>query len=564
MNTELARRSACDRCRGQKLRCVRPTKSGDGPSPDERQLETCERCLKAKADCINTLSPYRKPMRDKRPHTLSSPTLSSSHEWTSTLPLGSKDMDAHHATIKERENKERSLSTSETTSVQPINRTFQDRFDSRPIKRRLIEPFPSQPANINSDQVRHSSPTFNRHTENRDEWSTNHTNVLSISTDDTPTLIPNRPSNIDSAGFGTGLNAEYRPPHENSTTFMDMLLVPDSRNKAEPSGNLLAKTSVGSSIHTSDLAGSGRQNCLHRMSELSSRMLKEFSRINSLNLSDLLSAFPSPTSILNASNAPSSGAENSPRSLANAIGRALDNSQTFLAILQDFKGSVVPHGSGSSKSSPDSVCSYSEYWEEHDSFLSFANDHSDLPDVMDLTSGDTSQPSTENANSEERIGLPDTIDMPTTLMILTCYTWLLQTYDTIFSRIQSSLSQSEITVPLKSMPSILPGIYVGGFDLDGHKDLQIEILIQISLRMLERIEQTLGINVIMKQPLDATAGSTLTSSGQGILDTAPASAMLEIMFKQNELGYAKGEGGKIPLVRQTMDSIRNLLRRSRL
>ncbi|KAL4795765.1 hypothetical protein BDV19DRAFT_388789 [Aspergillus venezuelensis] len=48
------RRSACDRCRGQKLRCVRASTAAHG-------LDTkCERCRKAGAECVNTLARPRK------------------------------------------------------------------------------------------------------------------------------------------------------------------------------------------------------------------------------------------------------------------------------------------------------------------------------------------------------------------------------------------------------------------------------------------------------------------------------------------------------------------------
>jgi Fungal Zn(2)-Cys(6) binuclear cluster domain len=85
MNTEISRRSACDRCRGQKLRCVRqsPPRSQAG---DEPPLVPCDRCLKAGAACINNIDPPRRrltrgekilnhptssaPSQDRTPHSL--------------------------------------------------------------------------------------------------------------------------------------------------------------------------------------------------------------------------------------------------------------------------------------------------------------------------------------------------------------------------------------------------------------------------------------------------------------------------------------------------------------
>lgn len=77
------------------------------------------------------------------------------------------------------------------------------------------------------------------------------------------------------------------------------------------------------------------------------------------------------------------------------------------------------------------------------------------------------------ANPSAPLSTP--IDMPTTLTILTCYTWLLQAYDTIFSQIYSALAiRTDITSP-SSSPSVLPGLQFGGFDLDEHRDMQIEM-----------------------------------------------------------------------------------------
>jgi hypothetical protein len=141
--------------------------------------------------------------------------------------------------------------------------------------------------------------------------------------------------------------------------------------------------------------------------------------------------------------------------------------------------------------------------------------------------------------------------MPTTLTILTCYTWLLQSYDAIFSRIRASLLSQPKLAP-QSIPAILPGLHIGGFDLGDRNDLQIEILIQVSSRMLERIEETLGVNVI-SQPNSA-------SREKGILDTASASALLDITFNQKDPGNSKRENRSGVLVKHTMDDIREILK----
>ncbi|KAK2037448.1 hypothetical protein LZ31DRAFT_600464 [Colletotrichum somersetense] len=48
----------------------------------------------------------------------------------------------------------------------------------------------------------------------------------------------------------------------------------------------------------------------------------------------------------------------------------------------------------------------------------------------------------------------------------------------------------------RSGPLVLPNIQFGGFGLDGHPNLQIEMLIHVSCQMIERIEAILGINTM--------------------------------------------------------------------
>jgi hypothetical protein len=42
----------------------------------------------------------------------------------------------------------------------------------------------------------------------------------------------------------------------------------------------------------------------------------------------------------------------------------------------------------------------------------------------------------------------------------------------------------------------MPGLTIGGFNLCERKELQVDILVQLSTHMLERIEEMLGISAI--------------------------------------------------------------------
>ncbi|KAI9848702.1 MAG: hypothetical protein M1837_006789 [Sclerophora amabilis] len=417
-------------------------------------------------------------------------------------------------------------------------------------------------------------PSSRRHIRNSSGGSTSISNTLSIGELDTPTFsadkspvskTDNKPFTVDHFDFGMRLSPEFDAHHEETAQLMSDPFTPGPGTKAAPSGVLAAENTLHLSETPVKQASETKEDCLHRLSELSSRLLKDFSRTSSGRLADILSSSP----FCNARVPDCSNGSQKCTSPKNTIGRVLESSQTFLEILQYFSPNP-------SSSSADSECSYSEYWDENE-FVSITNDHSFAPHALALATGDgdVNHACTQNTNAQQTSSASSSssstpsvvVDMPTTLTILTCYTCLVQTYDAIFSHIHNLLS-SQAEVSPQSTPAILPGLHIGGFDLDDHRDLQMEILIQLSSKMLERIEETLGISVI-SQPQDMQQNNNNSNNnnndnhtprGRGILDTASASALLDIMFKQKDLECSRGGAhGRAAWVKQTMDNIREIL-----
>ena len=531
MNTEISRRSACDRCRGQKLRCVRITKPGDSGwdgsiQTGEDQLGACERCLKAGADCINTLSPQRKYIRPER---LQAPLLN----FTSEIPKSHSGFlytNQHGVThIPGSSNgrmAERISRLPESPSVHQPRTNFQDHFKERPAKRISLEQPPDH-LEINGDQfglsaIQHIGSSNGGSASSSNSISTESLDHQNLNTGGSSTSKPSGTTSVESFDFGIRLTPEISSTHQTSTAdMMDIISIP----KETSLSNITTENHTKQAPELNNPTPVSREDCLNRLSQLSSRLLQEFSKNNSTKLSDVLSF-----SVV--SNPQGS------TGLKNTIGRVLECSQTFLDIIQYLKEPSFNNNSDLS-SSTGSECSYSEYWDDNDFIPIRNNGHVYSTSVNDIV------PSSEDQARDQRKPSHGTVDMPTTLTILTCYTWLLQSYDTIFLRIHTSLlSQSKISP--QSIPAILPGLHIGGFDLGDRNDLQMEILIQVSSKMLERIEETLGITVVSQNRLAC----------KGILDSDSAGALLDIMFKQKEMG----EQGRVVLVKQTMDSIRELLR----
>ena len=528
MNMDISRRSACDRCRNQKLRCVRPSNPGDGIVWGDEPLEPCERCRKVGTDCFSTHPPPRKLARAKNLQhpkgTFSAP--SSQKRRRSSHALFPANTSPHRNTVQGNPEsamtgdgniKLTSARVAETTSIHQA-RMFPEQLDAQ------------------------NAP---RHVGERNEGNTGVGNTLSFGQLDSPSLTADKSPpprleqsfSVDTFDFATGLSSDISTHLDDSANFLNNLFPLGQSTGAAPLSDLTAENVLQFTAKPGNQMTQSQEDCLTRLSDFSSRMLKDAGRTGSRRLSDILSC--SPFVNARAFNYP----DQTPKSThsKNTIGNILESSQTFLDILQSFNMDR--------SSSADSLCSYSEYSDD-DNFAVTKGRLDSSNDVV-LESGDINHSSTAEDTAVQRSPSPSVaVDMPTTLTILTCYTCLLQTYELIFSRIYEALTS------LRSTPAILPGLYIGGFNLDKRIDLQVEVLIQLSWKMLERIEKILGISVI-SQPPDDKKNSSI--QGRGILNMAPGSAFLDALFKRKDSGFSKGVNGRATSVKQTIDKIREIL-----
>lgn len=560
---DVSRRSACDRCRNQKLRCVRPSKPGNGILWGDEPLESCERCRKVGTDCVNTHSPPRKAIRVEN---LSHPTgtfsvpssqrrrrTRSSHSYTpaNTSPHPNTVRGNPECAITGDERiKQTSARVAETTFMHQA-RIFPEQLKENLLKQRSQESVFSQTETSSADQEQLEAYNAKRHVRDRSKGNTGVSNTLSIDRLDTPALTADKSPppgldqsfSVDTFDFTMGYSSDISAHPDNSANFLNDLFPSGQGTRAAPLSDLTTENVLQLTGNPGNQMTQIQEDCLTRLSDLSSGMLKDIRRTGSKRLSDILSSSP----FLNARASNCSDQTRKSTHSKNTIGNILESSQTFLDILQNFNVNR--------SSSVDSLCSYSEYSDDDD-FFATAKSRSDLSNDMVLASSDINHSSNaENTEGQKSPNPAVAVDMPTTLTILTCYTCLLQTYETIFSRILEALiSHAETSLP--PTLAILPGLYIGGFNLDSHTDLQVEVLIQISWRMLERIEKILGISVI-SQPLDLPKHST--TRGRGILDMASASAFLDALFKQKDLGFSKGVNWRATSVKQTMDKIRKIL-----
>ncbi|KAK2770249.1 hypothetical protein CKAH01_14827 [Colletotrichum kahawae] len=265
-----------------------------------------------------------------------------------------------------------------------------------------------------------------------------------------------------------------------------------------------------------------KHECLYRLSSLNLKLLDCLSAAEDhpITLEDIL-AYKSPCDT------------SETKSCKNIIGFLLESSQEFLDAIQALKDLMERQGK---ESSYDSYHNSEDFLADSlDTSVFFNNEtrnksqNGDGDTVYSQFSGTTLHPSggettpgsTISPHSKRSGGH---CSGPTTLTIMTCCIWLFHGYEAVFSAIHNALlSQNqqrkdrraslsghdgrigdaqegqEMSPQSKSWkadlaPSLLPNVRIGGFQLDGHPHLQIEMLIYISCRILNQMESVLGID----------------------------------------------------------------------
>ncbi|KAI9768107.1 MAG: hypothetical protein M1840_005141 [Geoglossum simile] len=293
----------------------------------------------------------------------------------------------------------------------------------------------------------------------------------------------------------------------------------------------------------------GREQGVQRLLELSSSLLRDLSRIRRGKLTDTLSlslaSSPDGTSNI-------TSATEGPARPYNAIGRILTSSERFLDILKHF----TPQPSAlRSPTRSSSVCSYSSDF-----------DDGSRDDPLIVSQGERPQaPEDLRLCNHARASEIDTLapegslrpDIPTALAILACYTYILLIYKTIFQHIYEYILRLDRSSQHSGIPNTLPGLQLGGFHLDGHHDLQIEVLILVSFRTLDTIHQTLGLPAIGSGQNYNNGGGGRTG---GLLGSPLPAALLEVVLNQKGEEYSGGDAVGVVGLKATAERIRQLLR----
>lgn len=219
------------------------------------------------------------------------------------------------------------------------------------------------------------------------------------------------------------------------------------------------------------------------------------------------------------------------------VGKVLRSSEKYLEIIEYF--SLHP---SSQSSVQQSSCSSESLSSQADLDLAFGGDNDngtpfDFSDSTSFTAG--VEPDLTSTSPS-----PAHCDVPTTFSLLTCYISLVRIFRTIFSCIYVSL------LPLppptwNSLPPIFPGLQLAGFAMERQVGMQVQILLQVSEDMLQRIERMLGVG----------AGGARDG---GLLSKVIGKEVLRMMLQEEEGERPEGGCGSVESLRDVMASLKGL------
>ncbi|KAF7621813.1 hypothetical protein F9C07_7858 [Aspergillus flavus] len=548
MEPDTTRRSACDRCRGQKLRCVRlpgPARE-DSPRSARSVNQPCERCKRAKVVCYTT-----KPVSRRLPQSY---TRRRSTAYADDVMHSEVDLD------------EGMIGSNRLRDEPTIKRTppaIADRLAHDPFPTELWSGLDISHASLDSSAVlshvpdpgnmvesvaaqRANSNTLPSHQHGWPEDPHGALNYFEERAHDLPDVMSvSSPTDVR-----LGLDTVDRRPAA-ATSRTNQAIHSDTVNMHSQAPGSGETSERGLYSRASNTVADAAQLCTTQLSELNMRLMKDIESTTSFRQG--MSAASDP-------NYPASGlGETSPSSsMVKFTNTMLANCQSFLDILQRLRSPTVEL-----RGSSNSECSYGdlEYSSnEYSSSRSQSRNHSTSASSRSKDGRISAGGGLQSVLNSDTIGLSPSLDpikadssaldFSAFLSILSCYTHILRAYDALFTEILEMLMESScIQLDLK-IHNLVPEVSLGGFRLSGHGDLQIKCLLHMSFIILEKIESMLGVNAPEKDPY---------GSNGGLLNNSQLRGLLEALYHQKEFDYIRADGTRAARVKKTMKSIQRIL-----
>ena len=560
-----AKRGACDRCRGQKLRCLPNEASRDS---------TCIRCFKAGAICS-----FGKPKRLGRPPASSTNASRERRDTTSGksrqgsagnggAQAGIFDGKAgvswdsgqfvRNSAIDEASDGE----ADDTVTAYQLNPSSIPETSSNSARTNLnFSPFSTSSATTLPWSPGETLPPFfedgSAETSGLDtfgskyNWAFQHqqvqpTNLHIMST--TPRSDDEHSRNMALGTFGGATKAQIAQVSDES---MD-LDVPSQATPVEPINSLSAQQSnrenawassnpfsldpITKSKSFNDVTGlqaninRGSENLTspqdqhRRMQELSELAMDLYMQLAAQEFGkqqqDMASSFSSTAEAIFDTQ---------------LFGNVLKSSSTFLTLLVSFASS---NGTTRLKHQPHSytsTCTSSDNGASPPASTRGDPDSTDSLPVIPLT------PSPSGTTTSATQTPPPT-DMTTILQLLTCYIRLIHLHSIMYTHLLSYTRTFLPSSPKRPnpIPPVFPNLQIGGACLDNFGALQISFLLQVTVHMLGEIEIALGL------PAEYRVGKR-KGGGMGVLEASVSGEFVTCLMREGAWSEKRVESMRVQL-----------------
>ncbi|KAF7959058.1 hypothetical protein EAE96_002575 [Botrytis aclada] len=535
-----SRRLACDRCRGQKLRCIR----------ERSDQESCDRCFRADAACLTSPVFHLRSYMDDT-------------ALACTKSIGEKTR-VQKSVRKRRYNNAAQLQRrSQGTTQQAVMDTA--------IVTETASPSRSlgQTSLMNIFEMSQSSltvpmyPTDFLDTISDMHWAAEDSLFSGL-------ILPDESFGL-SGNSGTGSSTEGylsqaptctedlhsrpttssilspRTASSTSTSSLQDLECSSHKTLATIPGNSIVYESIqdrvagGVSIDKNE-----EENIVKQLAKTNMSFVSLLSRIDQGNPKAIVEMLLEP---INEADSPGTRLDD-----------ILNSTRDFLRILKLFAGSasrpsVSPAQSSSGivlSSNPSSNTIRPGHQKTH---KNYANNISGSDERSTSSSTDSPASSTNTALSKGNTQTSPELDFASLLLILTTYMHLLRLYEVLLSHIHDFLKEISDSDDPSLFP--LPGLSFFSFPLQSG-NLQTTILIQIITSLFEQIERFLGLP--REHRIDSPEiGSDSLVSG-GFMSSKELVDIVKLVFRQQESGQSEFRRGGLEALRKHLEGIKHLLK----
>ncbi|KAL2045892.1 hypothetical protein ABVK25_011946 [Lepraria finkii] len=229
------------------------------------------------------------------------------------------------------------------------------------------------------------------------------------------------------------------------------------------------------------------------------------------------------------------------------VGSVLKSSSTFLTLLTSFStpanasAPYPPAPPPFSSTNPNaSTCS-----------SSFSGVSPPAPDDYDEPiTDDTTPASFHRPPAPDDAMAPPPTDMTIVLQLLTCYIRIVRLHSIMYkSMLDYTLAFPAAASPhMAAIPPVFPGLQIGGVSLDAFGTLQVVLLLQIAVHVLGEIEVALGL------PKEYRVGRC-ERGGRGVLEASVSSGFVKCLMRE---GVWRGK--RVDCMREQLSQLKQALK----